>query len=167
MDVNAQGDDLTLRAKRLRQVLEKALLQVTCQPVSLEAYEIKYSKVKPQGEANFGLELTLCWQGSGQRSRCLVSSTMWPTLDPGRSQFEKEAGKMPPLDFAGRPDLAGFLRTMAFLPEFATVVRFFPADPVLTGLIPATDVTMLGALLESHLPDCLQEGWKVKTLRYE
>jgi hypothetical protein len=167
MDINAQGEDPVFLRESLRQTLEKALLQVASQPVTLEAYEIKYSKIKPKGETNLELELSLRWQGSGQRSTCLVSATLWPTMELGRRRFEKEAGQMVPIDFSGRLELAGFWRSMAFVPERATIVRVFPADPVLTGLVPATDSGKMMALVRDHMPDGLQSGCQPRDLRYE
>jgi Ser/Thr protein kinase RdoA (MazF antagonist) len=61
----------------------------------------------------------------------------------------------------------GDAATLAFVPEMALVLRPFPVDRGLPGLTYATDKAAMTALLTAHLPECRDQGWRIRDLTYE
>jgi Ser/Thr protein kinase RdoA (MazF antagonist) len=154
---------LTGRLEQLRDrdhmkvVLQRALDELSPHPVEVQDFEITYCKVKPWRDVSLALSIASQHGASGKPCRQLVSGAMWPTVDEARSHWRKEV------------DSDGHIgRVSAVLvPEMATVLRLFPADSVLTSLTHATDLPRMTALLSESLPECREEGWRMRDLNVE
>lgn len=156
------GDDvLTSRLAQLRDpawmksVLESALDEMARTPVSVDDYRIEYCKIKPNRDINAALQLVMRPRGGGTPDSRRVSCTVFPSTRKGYRKFCQESQNGVEDSIARRCGTDGFERLMAFVPDPAMIVRVFPMDPVLTGLVPATDVTYMTDLLGRHL----RERW--------
>jgi aminoglycoside phosphotransferase (APT) family kinase protein len=151
---------LTGRLEQLRDrdhmklVLQRALDELSPHPVEVQDFEITYCKVKPWRDVSIALSVTSQHGASGKACQQLVSGAMWPSVDEARSHWRKEV------------DSDGHIgRVSAVLvPEMSTVLRLFPADSILTSLMHATDRTGMSALLSESLPECRDEGWRMRDL---
>lgn len=148
---------------RMKVVLQRALDDLSPRPVQVQDFEITYCKVKPWRDVSLALSVD-SQHGPGTPCRQLVSGTMWATIDDARTHLREELAS----SHAAEPGRIGRPRPSAFLvPELATVLRLFPADSILTSLVPATDVTRMTALLSENMPECRDEGWRMRDLEVE
>jgi Ser/Thr protein kinase RdoA (MazF antagonist) len=164
---------LTGRLERLRDrdhmkvVLQRALDDLSPRAGEVQDFEVTYCKVKPWRDVSFAVSVASHSPHSGNLCRDIVSGSMWVTVDDARTHLVDELAASTveatgDLGWTGRP------RTSAVLvPEMATVLRLFPADSGLTGLAPATDRADMTALLSANLPDCRDEGWRIRDLELE
>ncbi len=162
---------LTARLEQLRDrpymiaVLQRALGQLSPRTLEVCDFEITYCKVKPWRDVSLALSVTVQDGLTGEVGRQLVSGSMWASLDDAREHLREEQAADPSRDAADPavgPDATAVLVT-----ELATVLRLFPADSVLTGLGPATDLAGMTALLSESLPECREEGWRMRGLEVE
>ena len=116
------GSVLALRLNQLRrtdcmkQFLEAALTQLTSEAVQVDAYQIEYCKIKPRREINVVFDLKLRWGGAQESLSRRFSCTIWSAVPKGWRQFVEESDRLAKDSLAGRPELAGFSRFMAFVP---------------------------------------------------
>jgi Ser/Thr protein kinase RdoA (MazF antagonist) len=163
---DAAGDPAVLLTGRLEQlrdrdhmkvVLQRALDDLSPQPVEVQDFEITYCKVKPWRDVSVALSVASQHGASGKLCHQLVSGAMWGTVDEARLHWRKEVDAD-----------AHINRVSAVLvPEMATVLRLFPADSVLTSLTRVTDRAVMTTLLSESLPECREEGWRVRDLDVE
>jgi len=164
---------LTSRLEQLRDrdymktVLQRALDDLSPRTVEVRDFEITYCKVKPWRDVSLALSVDSHYGRSGDSCRQFVSGSMWASLDDARTHWREELASATD-GFAGEPGRDPHARASAvFVPELATVLRLFPADSVLTGLGPATDLAGMTALLSESLPECRDEGWRMRDLEVE
>jgi Ser/Thr protein kinase RdoA (MazF antagonist) len=164
---------LTGRLEQLRDrdymkvVLQRALDELSPLPVEVRDFEITYCKVKPWRDVSLALSVASQHGPSGDPCSQLVSGSMWATVDDARTHWREEIAAR-----AGHverePDGGGRAPVSAVLvPELATVLRLFPADSVLTSLVPATDPMGMTALFSESLPECRDDGWRMRDLQVE
>jgi aminoglycoside phosphotransferase (APT) family kinase protein len=167
------SDALTRRLMELgdpalvRRLVESSLERLTSQPVSVEAQQIDYCKIKPARKISLALTATLRWTDSGARMRHHFSYNFRPNLNEATAEFEEEAVRVPSDLLAQRPELQDFQRLVAFVPEMNAIVRLFPVDPILTALVPLTDSPRMMSFIARHLPASRDEGWRPRALHWE
>ncbi len=158
---------LTSRLEQLRDrdymksVLQRALDDLSPRPGHVSDFEITYCKVKPWRDVSLALSVDSHAERTGVLHRQLVSGSMWASVDDAQTHWRDELASE---SQAGAR--RGVRASAVFVPELATVLRLFPADSVLTGLAPATDLARMSALLSEHLPEC-REGWRLRDLDVE
>ena len=134
----------------------------------VEAYEVDYCKIKPWRDVSLTLALTLRSISTGERRRQIVAGSIWSTVDEARKQLQSSVdGAHPIAPCHGSLEEQRPRAQVALVPDMAMILRLFPSDPVLTGLSWATDRTGMTALLDAHLPDCRNEGWRIRDLQHE
>jgi len=162
---------LTSRLEQLRDrdymktILQRALDDLSPRPVEVRDFEITYCKVKPWRDVSLALSVASNHGRSGESCRQLVSGSMFATIDDARTHWQQELASVPDEGEVGSVERS---RASAVLvPEIATVLRLFPADSVLTGLEPATDLDGMRTLLSASLPECRDEGWRIRDFEVE
>jgi aminoglycoside phosphotransferase (APT) family kinase protein len=170
------GDTLTEYTRQLhdapsmRRVLEAALCRLTGMPISVQAHEIDYFRLKPECYINAAFEISGICRPTGRSSRWRVSCTIWPSLEGAKRQYDTERCRLGDGVFAGASRLSS-QSPITLVPEMAMVAWLFPADPALTGLMRATNVDRMMSLMARHLPECRDDGWHpvgldCKVIRY-
>jgi Ser/Thr protein kinase RdoA (MazF antagonist) len=151
----------------LKRVLQQALDDLSPRPVSVEDFEISYCKVKPWRDVSLAMSVTGRDGGSGDLSRQVVSGRLWPTLEDARAHLHEELAGSAAAPGGTSSDAPRSRTSAVLVPELAVVLRLFPSDSILTGLAPATDRAEMTALLSAHLPECRDEGWRIRDLEFE
>jgi aminoglycoside phosphotransferase (APT) family kinase protein len=148
----------------MKEVLQRALDDLSPRPLEVRDFEITYCKVKPWRDVSLAMAVASRHARSGDQCREVVSGRMWPTIDEARHHLVEElaTGPFNPDAGPGRTRISAVL-----VPEIATVLRLFPADSILTGLAHATDPRDMTALLSEALPECRAEGWRIRELDFE
>ncbi|PYR34451.1 MAG: hypothetical protein DMF90_17105 [Acidobacteria bacterium] len=155
-------------ADYMRTVLQHALDRLLPRVELVEAYEVDYCKIKPWRDVSLTLALTLRSISTGERRRQIVAGSIWSTVDEARKQLQSSVdGAHPIAPCHGSLEEQRPRAQVALVPDMAMILRLFPSDPVLTGLSWATDRTGMTALLDAHLPDCRNEGWRIRDLQHE
>lgn len=162
---------LTARLEQLRDrpymiaVLQRALGELSPRALEVCDFEITYCKVKPWRDVSLALSVAVQYRHTGELGRQLVSGSMWASLDEAREHLREEqtADSFARAVDTGAPPAA----SAVLITEMATVLRLFPADSVLTGLGPATDLAGMTALLSESLPECRDEGWRMRGLEVD
>jgi Ser/Thr protein kinase RdoA (MazF antagonist) len=154
-------------APSMKQALGAALPQLICEPMTVEAYEIHFCKLQPWVRIDAALTLTLRCLHTGESSRRHVSCTFWPTTVNATEQYQHELSRQAAGVIAGSSQTSHSRRGITLVPEMGMVVRLFPVDPALPGLAGATDTRRMFPLLERHLLECREDGWRPTALDYE
>ena len=151
----------------VKHTLGAALEEMAGSPVKVATFQIEHCHVSPERSINVALSVGLRTHPFGEPVPRRLSCTMWPSVETARQQFDIEARRLEPTFADASRELRGFARLMVLLPHLAMVVRLFPVDPELVGLLPATNVTDILPLLDSHLHACRGEGWHARDLQSE
>jgi ABC-type multidrug transport system ATPase subunit len=124
--------------------------------------------VEPGEGATVQYRVELRRRGSGETVEHLVAGRLFlgaETAESWLSEVHDLAGRLD-----GRDDLRAFARPALLVPELRLVLHAFPLDPVLPGLVPATDPVELaetvGPLLTRAVPGLLLEDCRVEVVRY-
>ncbi len=136
----------------MRTLLQQALDDLWPQCFTVEDYAIDHCKVTPWREISVALSLTRRSTRTGERSRQIIAATVFATVDEARRHLQRSR---PVCDTAA---------SLALVPEMAMVMRPFPFDTGLSGLGHATDTGAMTAVLAAHLPQCRDQGWRVRGL---
>jgi glycosyltransferase involved in cell wall biosynthesis/Ser/Thr protein kinase RdoA (MazF antagonist) len=166
-DVLARRQHQLTDASSMRPALGAALQQLIGEPVTVEAYEVHFCKIQPWVYIDAALMLTLRCPRTGESSRRPVSCTFWPTTVDATQQHNDELSRLADGGIAGFSQTSHSQRGITLVPEMAMVVRLFPVDPALPGLAGATDKERMISLLERHLLECREDGWRPTALDYE
>ena len=150
----------------VKQALEAALRDMANGPVEVTAFQIEYCKIRPKRDINVALNLTLRMRWSGGPIQRRVSCTLWSGVETARRQYADETLRLEPDFLDASRGLDGFERLMTLVPDVAMVVRLFPADRTLGGLVPAIVASRMLPLLDNFLPACREEGWRARDLQY-
>jgi Ser/Thr protein kinase RdoA (MazF antagonist) len=170
-DRSDQSDQLTGRLDQLRDAdqlaaaVADALRRCGAVPAAIDSVNITYCKIKPGRDINAAFDIHARWP-CGRVQRLAASATLWGSARRGQKHFDEESAGLDIGPLAGRAELARFDRVTAFVPELALQLRLFPADPVLSGLTPATDSALLREVLRRELPACRDDGWQPREVSY-
>ncbi|WP_448621970.1 ABC transporter transmembrane domain-containing protein [Geodermatophilus sp. URMC 65] len=124
--------------------------------------------VEPGQGATLQYRLELRRRGTGETVEQLVAGRLSSTAEG----VERWLSHVDPLadHLDGRDDLRAFTRPVLLMRELRLVLHAFPIDPVLPGLVLATDtpelVEMLGPLLTRSVPGLLLGGCRAEVVRY-
>jgi ABC-type multidrug transport system fused ATPase/permease subunit len=147
-------------APRLQRMLADDWELLTCSPGK--------ALVEPGEGATLQYRLELRRRGSAETTEHLVAGRVLLTAeaaDSWLSQVDALAGQLD-----GRDDLNAFGRPTLLVPELTLVLHAFPLDPVLPGLVLATDpvglAERLGPLLTSAVPGLLLKDCRAEVVRY-
>jgi Ser/Thr protein kinase RdoA (MazF antagonist) len=155
----------------MRTVLQDAFEQFEPHAFSVEGYEIDHCKVTPWRDISLALSVRVRSLRTGNRSRQIVSGTIFTTAADARRQLQQERLAAPRIDWRasvnGDDRTLASMNSMALVPEIAAVVRLFPCDSGLPGLTRVTDRPTMTALFMDSLPACHDEGWRVRDVVYE
>ncbi len=144
-------------AALMRPLLQQAIDRLRPRAFALESSSIDHCKVTPWREISLALSLTLRSTRTGKESRQIASGTVFTSVDEARRHLQE-----------GRAASGGRgAASLALVPEMAMVLRLFPVDAGLPGLAHATDTAAMTALLAEHLPECRDQGWRIRELTYE
>jgi Ser/Thr protein kinase RdoA (MazF antagonist) len=139
----------------MRRLLQQALDDLWPQSFIVEGYTIDHCKVTPWREISLALSLMLRSTRTGEHSRQIVAGSVFATVDEARRHLHPSR---PVCDTAA---------SVTLVPEMAMVMRPFPFDAGLPGLGHATDTGAMTALLAAHLPQCRDQGWRIRDLACE
>jgi hypothetical protein len=124
--------------------------------------------VEPGEGATLQYRLELRRRGVGETVEHLVAGRLFPTVEAAEGWLSHVDPLADHLE--GRDDLRAFTSPALLVRELRLVLHAFPLDPVLPGLVLATDprelVEMLGPLLTSSVPGLLLQGCRVEVVRY-
>jgi ABC-type multidrug transport system fused ATPase/permease subunit len=124
--------------------------------------------VEPGEGATLQYRLELRRRGAAETVEHLVAGRLFPTVEAAEGWLSRVDPLADHLD--GRDDLRAFTWPALLVRELRLVLHAFPLDPVLPGLVVATDppelVEMLGPLLTSSVPGLLLQGCHVEVVRY-
>src|SRR4051794_27533681 len=126
------------------------------------------ASVEPGEGAFLQYRLELRRRGSGETVEHLVGGRLSLTIEAA----ERSLSHIQPPDahLGSRDDLRAFARPVLLVPELRLVLHAFPLDPVLPGLVVATDalalVEMLGPVLTSSVPGLLLQRCHAEVVRY-
>jgi glycosyltransferase involved in cell wall biosynthesis/Ser/Thr protein kinase RdoA (MazF antagonist) len=151
----------------MRQALSAAIEPLVGEPVAVEAYEVHFCKLEPWVFLDTALTLTLRCRRTDEVSRRHVSCTFWSTTENATRQYNDELSGLVDGRLAAPSQTSPSQRAITLVPGMAMVVRLFPVDPALTGLAAATDKERMMSLLERHLRECREDGWRPAALDYE
>jgi Ser/Thr protein kinase RdoA (MazF antagonist) len=140
----------------MRTLLQQALDDLRPQAFTVEGYAVDHCKVTPWREISLALSLMLRSTRTGEWSRQIVAGTMFATVDEARRHLQ-----------GARPACETEAAALALVPEMAMVVQPFPLDAGLPGLAHASDTAAMTALLAAHLPECRDQGWRIRDLACE
>ncbi len=164
-------DQLTGRLDQLRDpaqlaaAIGEALRRCGAEPAAIDAIHITYCKIKPGRDINAAFDIHVRWPG-GEVQRLAASGTLWGSVRRGHNHSDDEAATVDRESLCRRPELARFDHVTAFVPDLAMQFRLFPADPVLHGLAPATDVNRIAVLLQHQFPAWANGGWRLGQVSY-
>jgi Ser/Thr protein kinase RdoA (MazF antagonist) len=148
--------------QRLMHLGDAALMRTLLQPAiddlwplafTVEGYAIDHCKITPWREIALALSLTLRSTRTGELSRQIVAGTVFATIDEARRRL---------LDLQRACESKA--ASAALVPEMAMLMRPFPYDAGLPGLAHATDMAAMTPLLAAHLPECRDQGWRIRDL---
>jgi ABC-type multidrug transport system fused ATPase/permease subunit len=118
--------------------------------------------------ATLQYRLELRRRGAVETVEHLVAGRLFPTVEAAEGWLSHVDPLAEHLD--GRDDLRAFTWPALLVRELRLVLHAFPLDPVLPGLVLATDppqlVEMLGPLLTSSVPGLLLQGCRAEVVRY-
>jgi ABC-type multidrug transport system fused ATPase/permease subunit len=124
--------------------------------------------VEPGEGATLQYRLELRRRGAAETAEHLVAGRLFPSVQTAEGWLSHVDPLADQLD--GRDDLRAFTRPALLVRELRLVLHAFPLDPVLPGLLLATDppelVEMLGPLLTSAVPGLLLQGCRAEVVRY-
>jgi ABC-type multidrug transport system fused ATPase/permease subunit len=147
-------------APRLRSMLAGDWELLACSPG--KAY------VEPGEGATLQYRLELRQQGAAETVEHVVAGRLFPTVADAEAWLQSVH---PLVDELGdREDVRSFSDPTLLVRELRLVLHAFPLDPVLPGLVLATDPTglveMVGPLLTGSVPGLLLRGCRVEVVRY-
>ena len=151
----------------MRQILSAAIEPLLGEPVAVEAYEVHFCKLEPWVFLDSALTLTLRCRGNDEVSRRHISCTFWSTTENATRQYNDELSGLVNGRLAAPSQTSSSQCGITLVPGMAMVARLFPVDPALTGLAAATDKERMMSLLERHLRECREDGWRPAALDYE
>ena len=124
--------------------------------------------VEPGEGATLQYRLELRRRGSAETTEHLVAGRMLLAAEAAEtwlSEVDELAGRLD-----GREDLRAFARPSLLVPELRLVLHAFPLDPVLPGLVLATDPVQLaetlGPSLTSAVPGLVLQDCRAEVVRY-
>lgn len=122
-------------------LLERAIAKMSHTPLGVEDYKIHFSKVHPKSHVNVFMEVSIINLANGQKSWHRFSCIFLPTL-----KFPEKSTVL--LSSVQRKNLEsiGICHYETQLHDPAMILRAFPLDPNLNGLIPATDMDKIKEL---------------------
>jgi ABC-type multidrug transport system fused ATPase/permease subunit len=124
--------------------------------------------VEPGKGATLQYRLQLRRRGAAETVEHLVAGRLFPTVEAAEGWLSNVDPLADHLD--GRDDLHAFTWPALLVRELRLVLHAFPLDPVLPGLVLATDppalVEMLGPLLTSSVPGLILQGCRAEVVRY-
>ncbi|MGZ4508268.1 MAG: ABC transporter transmembrane domain-containing protein [Blastococcus sp.] len=124
--------------------------------------------VEPGAGASLQYRLELRHRVAGETVQHLVAGRLFPTMGAAEGWLSRVVPLTDQL--AGRDDVRAFACPALLVRELRLVLHAFPLDPVLPGLVLATDptelVTTLGPLLTSSVPGLVLQGCRAEVVRY-
>jgi hypothetical protein len=124
--------------------------------------------ITPGEGASLQYRLELRRRGTGETAERLVGGWLSLTAQAAERRLADTGPLVDRLD--GREDLHAFARPAVLVRELRLVLHAFPLDPLLPGLVVATDaealVGMLGPVLTSSVPGLLLRDCSAQLVRY-
>jgi hypothetical protein len=134
----------------------------------LLAYAAGRAMVEPGRGATLQYRLDVRQRATGETTQHLVAGRLFATLDAAmawRSDVDLRADRL-----GDRADLRALRRPTAVVQELRLVLHALPLDPLLPGLVLATDppelLRRLGPELTSSVPGLVLQGCRAEVVRY-